>query len=183
MRAVMLEVPQAMLDERRGLGLDGRDEMWDGVLHMVPPAGGPHQSLSGDFYYVAVPLARERGLKPLMETGLFRTADDFRVPDQLYCRLEHFSRRGAEAAELVVEVRSDGDDTYRKIGFYSALGVREMIVLHPQPRRVEFFRAVEGELREVSPAVDGHWSEVLGLRLHVADAVLNLVWDGGAAEV
>jgi hypothetical protein len=33
----MLEVPQAMLDERQRLGLDGRDEMWDGELHMVPP--------------------------------------------------------------------------------------------------------------------------------------------------
>ena len=41
MRAVLLEVPEAMLDERRRLGHDGRDEMWDGVLHMVPRLGGP----------------------------------------------------------------------------------------------------------------------------------------------
>jgi hypothetical protein len=49
MRVVMLEAPQevqAMLAERRKLGLDGRDEMRDGVLHMVPPAGGPHQRLA-----------------------------------------------------------------------------------------------------------------------------------------
>jgi hypothetical protein len=32
-----------MLDERRRLGQDVRDEMWDGVLHMVPPPGGAHQ--------------------------------------------------------------------------------------------------------------------------------------------
>jgi hypothetical protein len=33
----MLDAPQAMLDERRRPGHDVRDEMWDGVLHMVPP--------------------------------------------------------------------------------------------------------------------------------------------------
>jgi hypothetical protein len=47
MRAVLLEVPEAMLAERRRLELDGRDEVWNGVLHMVPPSGGPHQRLGG----------------------------------------------------------------------------------------------------------------------------------------
>jgi hypothetical protein len=42
MRVLLLDAPQAMFDERRRLGLDGRDEMWDGVLHVVPPPGGPH---------------------------------------------------------------------------------------------------------------------------------------------
>jgi hypothetical protein len=31
----MLEVPQALLDERRAHGLDKSDEMWDGELHLV----------------------------------------------------------------------------------------------------------------------------------------------------
>jgi hypothetical protein len=35
-RVLFIEAPQAMLDERRRLGLDRRDEMWDGVLHVVP---------------------------------------------------------------------------------------------------------------------------------------------------
>ncbi|MGI9120683.1 MAG: hypothetical protein ACR2G7_11290 [Acidimicrobiales bacterium] len=42
MRAVLLEAPQSLLEERRRLGLDIFDEMWEGVLHMVPPPGGPH---------------------------------------------------------------------------------------------------------------------------------------------
>ena len=37
MRAVMLDVPESLLDERRRLGLDVFDEVWEGVLHMVPP--------------------------------------------------------------------------------------------------------------------------------------------------
>ena len=43
-RAVVLEVdPQLLTDTLTPLGLDGRDEMWDGELHMVPPASGTHQ--------------------------------------------------------------------------------------------------------------------------------------------
>jgi hypothetical protein len=35
MRVLFLEALQAMLDERRRLGLDRHDEMWDGVLCTV----------------------------------------------------------------------------------------------------------------------------------------------------
>lgn len=180
----MVDAPQSMIDERRTLGLDGHDEMWDGELHMVPPASDPHQGFSGDFFVVLAPVARRRGLVPRIETGLFRAADDFRVPDQLYRRPEDGSHRGAERAELVVEVRSDGDETYRKIPWYSAMGVREMIVLHPRPRRVELFQAVDGELRPTIPAPDGSYlCEVLDVRLRTVEGVLHLSWDGGSAEI
>ena len=43
MRGVLVEVPEQMLAERRRLGLDGRDEMWDGVVHLLPPASERHQ--------------------------------------------------------------------------------------------------------------------------------------------
>ena len=45
MRGVLVEVPERMLAERRRLGLDGHDEMWDGVVHLVPPPDGRHQRL------------------------------------------------------------------------------------------------------------------------------------------
>ena len=45
MRAVMLDVPESLLDERRRQGLDVFDEVWEGVLHMVPPPSGEHQRL------------------------------------------------------------------------------------------------------------------------------------------
>jgi Uma2 family endonuclease len=184
MKVLMLDAPQAMLDERRRLGLDGRDEMWDGVLHMVPPAGGAHQLLSSRFFLVVGPLADRRGLVPLMETGLFGSADDYRVPDQLYCRPEHFSERGAEGAEVVVEVRSPGDETYDKIEFYSRCGVREMLVLHPEDRPVERFRSDGDRLVPVPPDADGaHESEVLGVRLHRVGGKLHVTWADGSAEL
>jgi hypothetical protein len=37
MRAVVLEMDERALNERERLGLDRRDEMREGVLHLVPP--------------------------------------------------------------------------------------------------------------------------------------------------
>jgi Uma2 family endonuclease len=184
MRVLMLDAPQAMLDERRRLGQDVRDEMWDGVLHMVPPPSGPHQGFSGDFYLVVGPLAKARGMRPLMETGLFRSATDYRVPDQLFCLPEHFSDRGAEGAELVVEVRSERDETYEKIAWYAQMGVREMVIVHPHDRRVELLRAVGGQLLPVQRGLDGVLiSDVLGITLRTVDGKLEITWDGGSATV
>lgn len=180
----MLETPTEMLDERRRLGLDGRDEMWDGVLHVVPPAGGPHQRLSGDFYFIARPLAERRGLVAHFETGLFGSEEDFRVPDLSFSRPEHLSERGVEGAELVVEVRSARDESYAKLDFYAAMGVREALVLHPQGRRFELFRNVDGRMVPVSPAHDGAVAcEVLDVRLATLDGRLRSTWADGSAEV
>lgn len=183
MRAVLLEVPEAMLDERRRLGLDGRDEMWDGVLHVVPPAGGPHQEFARELFLVLAPLAKRRGLRPYYETGLFRADKDYRVPDQLYCRPKHESERGTEGAELVVEIRSDGDETYEKIDFYAALGVREMLIAHPKDRRVELLRAVDGRLQSVGPDDETVRSEVLGADFRTVAGLLHISWEDGSADV
>ncbi len=65
-----MEVPAAMLAERRRLELDGREEVWNGVLHMVPPPGGPHQDVGAELFLVLGPLAKRNGLRPRYETGL-----------------------------------------------------------------------------------------------------------------
>jgi Uma2 family endonuclease len=184
MRVVMLEAPQWLLDERRRLGHDVRDEMWDGVLHMVPPPDGPHQRLSTAFNAMVYGVAVRRGLVPHMETGFFRNSDDYRVPDQVFSRPGQLSDRGVEGAELVVEVRSKRDETYDKIDWYARMGVREMLVLHPHDRRVELFRAVGGSLMPVQPGPDGVLeSDVLGIALRTVDGKLEITWDGGSATV
>lgn len=180
----MLDAPKEMLDERRRLGQDGRDEMWDGVLHVVPPAGGPHQRLSGDVYFVLRPLAERRGLVSLYETGLFDDEANYRVPDLLFCRSEHLSDRGAEGADIVVEVRSPDDESYAKLDFYAARGVREVLVLHPKGRRVELFRTVDGQMTVLSRDASGAIvSDVLGISFATVDGKLRITWPEGSAEI
>lgn len=184
MKVLILDAPKELLEDRRRLGIDGRDEMWDGVPHVLPPAGGPHQRMSAAFFLAVAPLAQARGLTPHFETGLFDDESNYRVPDLLFCRPEHLSERGAEGAELVVEFRSPDDESYAKLDFYAATGVREVLVAHPKPRRVELFRLVDGRLLPTTADAAGEYgSEVLDLRLSVVDGALRLTWPGGSADV
>ncbi len=159
MRVLMLDAPKEMLDERRRLGQDGRDEMWEG-------------------------LAQARGLVPHYETGLFDDEANYRVPDLLFCLPEHLSERGAEGAELVVDLRSPDDESYAKLDFYAAKGVREVLVLHSKDRRFELFRFVDGRTTlmstDASGAVDSH---VLGIRSATVADKLRITWAEGATDI
>ena len=68
----MLEAPLELLDERRRLGHDQFDEVWEGVLHMVPPPSGLHQQIGTELLVALHPLVAARGLTITYETGLLR---------------------------------------------------------------------------------------------------------------
>ncbi len=183
----MLEVDERMLDERRRLGHDRWDEMWEGVLHMVPPAGGPHQGLGTNLLVVIAPLAKRRGLVARYGTGLFRPAvdDDYRVPDLLVTRPERLVQRGVDgAAELVVEILSPGDESYAKLDWYADLGVREMVIVDPATLAVELYRGTpEGPVR-VAPGPDGSVRcEVLEAGLVTIGGAIRVTWDDGQDDV
>jgi hypothetical protein len=73
---------QATPGASAGLGLDRLDEVWAGVLHMVPAPNDAHADIAQQ---LAIPLdtpARTAGLFPTMhEINLRDSQDDFRVPD------------------------------------------------------------------------------------------------------
>lgn len=125
MRGLLLEVPESLLQERRRNGSDKLDEMWDGVLHMVPPPTEGHQWFGSELYLVLAPLAKAVGLRPYYDgTGFYRTGrlDDYRVPDHVFVRSEQRTERGIEGAALVVEILSPRDETYDKLDWYAARG-------------------------------------------------------------
>ncbi len=179
----MLEVPQALLDERRAKGLDKSDEMWEGELHMVPPPSMDHQRLGSDLFLALGPVAKARGLMALYDpTGLFRPGadNDWRVPDQVYAGPEAASARGIEgAADLVVEILSPHDETYQKLDWYASVGVGEVLVVHPGTRRVELYANRDGRMEPVEPVV----IEALGVRAETVEGRLRLSWDGGTADI
>src|ERR1700684_2686067 len=72
----------ALKERRRGSGLARLDEVWDGVLHMVPPPSFEHASLGQQLAEILGPLARAAELVPTMqEVNLGDSEEDFRVPD------------------------------------------------------------------------------------------------------
>jgi Uma2 family endonuclease len=187
MKAVVLEVDPALLEERRRLGIDRWDEMWEGVLHMVPPPSDRHQHVGTELLLVLGPLAKQRGLVVRYETGVFRagTDNDYRVPDLVFAEPARRAERGIEGgAELVVEIRSPGDESYAKLSWYAALGVREMLVVDPATMAAELFRGVESVVTPVTVGSDGVLtSDVLGTGFATVDDRLRVTWDGGWADI
>lgn len=163
----MLDVPESLLDERRRLGHDVFDEMWGGVLHMVPPPSGDHQRLGSELIAALLPVVKRRGLVASHETGLFAGDDDYRVPDLIVSRPGNCSRRGVDdTAEVVVELRSPGDESYEKLTWYAARGVTEMLIVDPPTREFELFRTGGGEAIAVTAGPDGSVTlETIGVRL------------------
>ncbi|MBX3469963.1 MAG: Uma2 family endonuclease [Planctomycetes bacterium] len=200
MRAVMLEVPLALLEERRRLGLDRWDEMWKGELHMVPPPHGDHGrllvGLAAFFrlHWEALGLGRT-----YLETGVKRPGTgedpalsrptDYRVPDLSFLLPERYGRFVdgwiVGGPDAVLEVVSPGDESREKLPFYADLDVREVIFLDRLTRTVEVLRASQAGWAQVTAGADG-WvrSDVLRTEWRTEGATLRVRrWDEPAREM
>jgi Uma2 family endonuclease len=186
MAAVPVPVTEREIDDRRRLGIDKHDECWAGEWHLVNPPKMWHDDVNVDLFLALVPRAQALGLRPHNgPVGLFAADNDWRVPDQIYFRPEDAREEGVVSAELVVEIRSPGDDSYKKMQFYASRGVSEFLIIH-QDRRFELYRQNgQGYLVPVKPDDDGVVrSCVLDVGFTaVAGPRLRVEWDGGASEV
>jgi hypothetical protein len=140
---------QALLERRRRAGLDRLDEVWEGVLHMIPAPGLEPARIAQQLAVLLDGPAGESGLVPAMhEFNLGESEHDFRVPDG------GLHRPGASGvwlptAALVVEIVSPGDETWEKLPFYAAHGVDEVLIVDPEKRSVDWFALTGGEYRPV----------------------------------
>lgn len=174
-------VTDDLLAHRRLLGLDKLDERWAGAWRFVNPPKSWHSILQVRLGAALLPLADARDLEVGGETGIFGADDDWRIPDLAFTRAHHAygADAGRARAELVVEIRSPGDDSYLKLPFY-APRVREVLILH-RDRTPELYRGTD----RVPPAADGSVrSEALGVTFTpVAGPKLRITWDEGVAEI
>ena len=185
LRAVWLDVPDHFLDERHRLGHDHQDEMWEGVLHMVPQPSGRHQRLAYELGAVLLPLAKAKGLVGLQEPAVYRPGgtQSWRIPELGYCRPENYSEeRGIEGrAELVVEIRSPYDETYDKLPFYAETGCQEVLVIDRDSCEVELFTLDDEQWRRTTGPVT--LTSVGATVTTIGGPGLQVTWDGGSADV
>ncbi|MEJ7764854.1 MAG: Uma2 family endonuclease [Acidimicrobiales bacterium] len=182
-------VSDEVIEERRRLGIDRRDEMWEGVLHMVPPAFSEHNEVASDLGGVLGRQAMAHGLRRFSEPGIFDPAisdmTSYRVPDLGYARPGDVSERGIEGrAVLAVEVLSPRDKSYEKLSFYKRVGVEELLYVDPRTRAFEV-RRPDGHGWVLVGAEEDGWTPVVGLgvRLRSRDGRLQVLTDLGAEEV
>jgi len=140
---------EQLKEQRRALGIDQHDEVWEGVYFMAPLADNDHQDFVGGLTEVFRQVVNAAGLgRAFPGVNLAGTADDwrndFRAPDVVVILAAGTAEdqktcyRGA--ADFVVEITSPGDRTYEKIPFYSRLGVRELLIVNRQSWTLELYR-------------------------------------------
>jgi len=187
MRSVLARVPHELLEERRRLGLDRWDEVWEGVLHMVPPPHGDHGRLNDDLGFFFKLHWEQEGLGlTYPETGVRRpdapsqpelgegVPSDYRTPDRSFLLPPRYGayREGwiVGGPDVVLEVVSPRDESRAKLPFYFALGVREVVLIDRSTHEVEVLRAGPTGFEPVPASEDG-WIECRTLRTRLRRVV------------
>ncbi|HEV7942186.1 MAG TPA: Uma2 family endonuclease [Solirubrobacteraceae bacterium] len=164
----------AALEARRRSGLHRLDEVWEGVLHVVPAPSGEHADIAQQLAVILDGPARDAGLWPTIgEFNLGDSETDFRVPDG-GIHAKRPSGTWFASATLVVEIVSPGDETWEKLPFYSAHQVKELLIIDPRQRTVDWLsRADDGSYRPIerSALID----------LSAADLAQRIDWPPAAA--
>jgi Uma2 family endonuclease len=158
---------QELLERRRRSGLDRCDEVWEGVLHMVPAPSYAHAATEAQLVVILSPAARAAGLEITGQCNVGTGEEDFRVPDTA------LHRPGAGGTwpptpALVVEIVSPRDESWEKLPFYAAHGVEEVLIVDPAARSVDWLALRGGEYRAIER------SELIDLG--VAELAARIEW-------
>jgi Uma2 family endonuclease len=138
MRGVMLDVPEHILTERRISGADQFDEMWEGVLHMVPPPSVENQNtewlIEAWLRHYWKPLhPKNRVLHQVALSPDDNWRFNFRTPDIVLFtaqELPNLRRTFCHGpCTVAIEIRSPGDESFEKLDFYAALKVPEVWIV------------------------------------------------------
>jgi len=168
--------------ERAASGADRHDEVWESIHMMAPMPNHEHQLLVGRFTRVLgeIFFDSEAGdVVPGVNVSdrVAGWESNFRVPDVAVflktTRAVNHDQFWSGGPDFVIEIVSPHDQTREKLGFYGAIGTRELLVVDRDPWRLELYRhdgdalrlAATGSVREQ------HWieSRVLGVQMRMQD--------------
>lgn len=127
---------EALLERRRRLGLDRRDEVWAGVLHVNPAPQRRHANLQAQLIGLLTPLAPSGELTAVGGFNLGEAAD-YRIPDAGLHRPGPDELYNSTAA-LVIEIVAPDDGTWDKLAFYAAHNVDELLIVDPHERKIHW---------------------------------------------
>src|SRR5262245_1722442 len=178
MRAVLSYISDEELARRKAWGLDRRDEMWEGVLHMTPAPNVEHQRILDELIRFLGGRMKLTGRGTVVSgINIFRGDKDYRIPDLTFVAagresiLAEDGVRG-EGPDAVIEIRSPHDESYEKLPFYGAIGTREVVVIDRDSKRPEVFRLAGSQYVALQPDSEG-WllAETIGIRFRRLDSV------------
>jgi Uma2 family endonuclease len=143
------QLEESLKAQRHARGIDRYDEVWDGVYIMSPQPNVEHQRLVKRLVIVLSEVISEAdGGDVFPGVNLSDRAenweDNYRAPDVAVFlpgnTAEEFEAHFRGPADFLIEIVSPHDNTRKKIAFYSALGVRELLIIDRHPWSLELFR-------------------------------------------
>jgi len=163
------------LQRRRALGLNKRDEMWNGIYHVTPHAHASHGRLAARLIIGLDCAASAAGLIALTEFNL-GVDGDFRVPDLGFIPVTEEDQLGlyVPSASVVVEILSPDDASYAKVPFYLAHGVHEVWLLDPTRQRLSIHTPAPADVPSAEDGVLVQRSAVLGV--NITEVTAQLGW-------
>jgi Uma2 family endonuclease len=184
MRAVIPTVPPDILAFRKLTGADRWDEMWEGVLHMAPAPNREHNDFEWSLEdYLRRRWARAGARRVYHQINLCPPGGwphNYRIPDLVLLNAARFAIDRNEyfegAPNVVVEIRSRGDESYEKLEFYARLGVPEVWILDRDTKAAEIFNLDATGAYIPVPASALGWieSSETGLRMRQDDGKLAM---------
>jgi Uma2 family endonuclease len=149
-----IDLSRRLIAERKRLGHDRFDEVWEGVYVMNPLADWEHQALVSELTGCLRSVIRDPRLGEVLpgvnvsdrEQGWEK---NFRCPDvAVFLNDTKAVNCGAFAfggPDLAVEIVSPGDRSREKLDFYAKVGTRELLIVDRKPWALELYR-LEGEM-------------------------------------
>jgi Uma2 family endonuclease len=156
-----VERADELIRERKRIGADRYDEVWDGVYVMLSMPSLEHQELVSDLNTIFAAVVKQPGLGKVYPgvNVSDRGADwksNYRVPDLAAvlntCRAVRHRTHIQGGPDFLVEIESPGDDSEEKVPFYGQLGVRELLLIHRDKRTLRLLRLQGQELVLVAAA-------------------------------
>lgn len=175
------ELQRRLIRERRAIGADHHDEVWDGVYIVSPDPNDQQQDIVGKLYLSFELAIGSVGLG-LVRPGINVSDRDegwtrnYRCPD-VAVFLNGTTARNRDShwqggPDFAVEVISPRDRSRRKFDFYARVGVRELLMVDRKPWALELYRLGDGVLALVGKSTldrpEVLTSEVLPLTFRLA---------------
>jgi Uma2 family endonuclease len=147
-----------LIARRRRIGIDARDEVWDGVYVIYPPVDNEHQAILSDVMTALMMAVARPGLGKVfpgvnVSDRRRNWRHNFRCPDVVVflkeTKAKSYWTHWCGGPDFCVEIVSPHDRTREKLPFYEKVGTRELLVIDRDPWALTLYQLQEGRLLEV----------------------------------
>jgi Uma2 family endonuclease len=175
-----IDLSRRLIAERRRLGHDRWDEVWEGVYVMNASPNDEHQEVQMRLIRVFGDVIDEPALGKVRGTVNVsdREADwgeNLRCPDVVVylndTKAVNHNTSWYGGPDFAVEIVSPGDRSREKLDFYAKVGTRELLIVDRKPWALELYRRQDDTLTRVgkSTLAKRDWlaSEVVPLKFRL----------------